>query len=305
MRKKLIITGLMLCLYVANAQKTTTFSNLYGNIEKQTHSAATPVLSSDTIVWFIPRVDLSGCRMDTLKACKSELDTFAVWLSYYSSYPEWIGSLYADEYHEKLFFKNSTESVYRQIMDLTLSVGDTFRIWDDYYHTTQVLIVDSVFYENELKHIQFNEWIGVSSPLENHKKCFIEGVGPNWGLGSGLWGGFYFACKWNNRELFYSNSDYCFENCAFRKEICHGDGISFYEGINQFYPNPVSDVLHIPSSPDVMQYALYSVLGKPVREGVLLPGQPATINMAELPSGIYVFRYIVKGVEGSKKIIKY
>jgi len=71
------------------------------------------------------------------------------------------------------------------------------------------------------------------------------------------------------------------------------------------YPNPVSDVLHISSSSDGLRYTLYSILGKPLRQGILPPYQSVTINMSGLPIGVYMLHYTSNGVERTRKIIKY
>lgn len=73
-----------------------------------------------------------------------------------------------------------------------------------------------------------------------------------------------------------------------------------YEPINDLsiFPNPVNEYLNI-QIPQALKYSLKNVLGEAVKEGIL--GGNSSINMAELPQGIYFFQ-----VENQKsyKIIK-
>jgi hypothetical protein len=63
------------------------------------------------------------------------------------------------------------------IMDLNLNPQDTFQV-----NTNEKFIVDSIFYENELKIIEFKNYKEIGLFPVNVNLRFIEGIGPNWGI---------------------------------------------------------------------------------------------------------------------------
>lgn len=210
---------------------------------------------------------------------------------------------------ERCFFVDSLGNTIL-LYDYGLQLGDTafwITVLDVFNDEELYLVVDSIStttVNGEAKKVLFFRPLSDGS-FKFIKEYWIEDVGSVHG--------FLYPTRF--RLLEAESQQKCDLTCFFQENNlvwmnpnyteCGMSGVAEHKEEKLIlYPNPVTDVLHIPSSPDVMQYALYSVLGKPVREGVLLPGQPATINMAELPSGVYVFRYIVKGVAQSKKIIK-
>ena len=150
----------------------------------------------------------------------------------------------------------------------------------------------------------------VGYPVPNN--VWIEGIGSIHGFAEGdpLWfedvSRQILLCFSDNSEATYQTG-FDFDNSP---EDCFsngfgGDVTDRPPMVVSLYPNPVSDVLHISSSSDELRYALYSILGKPLRQGILSPDQSITINMSGLPCGIYMLHYTTNGVQRTRKIIKY
>ena len=74
------------------------------------------------------------------------------------------------------------------------------------------------------------------------------------------------------------------------------------------YPNPAGDLLHIELSvAEIANVALYDLQGRVVetRHGTSLQGETATVNLQNVPAGVYLLR--VRDAEGKKymrKIVK-
>ncbi len=103
-------------------------------------------------------------------------------------FPQYIVNTESDFYSNKLYLREDSTSsklyIYSEekdfeqlIMDLNLHPKDTFQIGE-----SEKFIVDSVFYNNGLKIVQFenNRDFGMLNLEKKIKLQFIEGIGPNW-----------------------------------------------------------------------------------------------------------------------------
>lgn len=82
-----------------------------------------------------------------------------------------------DSTNSKLYIYSKESDLEYLIMDLNLNPRDTFQIGNG-----KKFIVDSVFYENDLKIVQFENYkeFGRLYQTVNIKLQFIESIGPNW-----------------------------------------------------------------------------------------------------------------------------
>lgn len=146
----------------------------------------------------------------------------------------WIGGEYfirESEDASRLYALNIRTNKEYLFFDLNLQEGDEFQFTDmsnDHYYLT--FTVDSVYIKDGLKHVQFDETIGLFGE-ELHRLTFIEGVGPN------LW-----SIPWiNYRELIN-----CFQNQTL-----------FYK--NPYVPFPCGYFLETASIPTVFSQANYTI----------------------------------------------
>jgi len=132
----------------------------------------------------------------------------------------------------------------RLIMDLSLNVGDTFRIYPNSIYYDTIVIVDSIYYENSLKKVRLN--INTYFP-GNEKLTFIEGVGTNIGIDYQVnsyffdnMGSIYLLCSYKNSVLEYLNmfTDSCSFNGVGLNEIISKNRISIF-------PNPTADFINV------------------------------------------------------------
>ena len=266
-----------------------------------------PVLTGDSCTWTIPHIDLAGHWLGTIQAVRLSGDTFSLSMTTPAGENSDYGQLYSNEASNKLYFRNAETQEELLVMDLSLEVGDHF-VRRDQYNETYELVVDSVYYEENRKHIRFSEdvpWCYYGNQFQ--RKCFIEGVGPNWGFSEkDEEGPYFFICKHEGSELYYSHPDTAvFVDCGFNEEIFIG--VRDYESSNvRLYPNPASQsfVINFTEVQDgVKQVRIFDMLGKEVMSLENPSGN--TINIANLPTGMYVVRVLGQGgKEYAVKLVK-
>lgn len=266
-----------------------------------------PVVTGNTCLWMVPRMDLAGCRIDTIQAVKGENNMYSLFL-FNSAYgtQTMYGYLYASDDNEKLYFRGFEEDEDLLIMDLSLSVGDTF-LSRGLYGEDMILIVDSVYYDYGLKHVEFVESTWDLTPQADLVKCcFIEGVGPNWGFSMKDDNAKLIICKHEDNELFYAFPDTTvFKDCGFR-EPCNGDAVVTHDKVNlNVYPNPFADKVWIESDNDISSIVVYDMFGQLLQ----VINQTASTNVYELymesyPSGVYLVRCDIGKKNEYVKIVK-
>ena len=129
------------------------------------------VAITDTTTWLVAQEQLFGRFIDTLYAKNQIDDQIEIWFGS-SGFGELflMGFLRASEDNSKLWFSPNGTSKNEELLvfDLTLEKGDTF------YLGSTLTIVDTVFYRDNLMHIEFD-----ISTIWDENLRFIEGVGPN------------------------------------------------------------------------------------------------------------------------------
>lgn len=122
----------------------------------------------------------------------------------YQDVNQLFGFLREDTIIGKAWFLYRNDTSEKLIMDLSLSIGDSFNINLDNWRPDFYSIVDSVYFLNNKKHIRFNSKIDIVNRQENY--TFIEGVSSN--------AGFTFQTEFISPN---PNSHFLF--CAFKDNI--------------------------------------------------------------------------------------
>lgn len=153
-----------------------------------------------------------------------------------------FGFLREDTINGKAWFLYRLDTSEQLIMDLNLSLGDSFKINLEQWMPEFYSIVDSVFYLNNKKHIRFNSKINIAGRQENF--TFIEGISSN--------AGFAFQTQnlspsQNSHFLFCVSKD---NISVFKNNLFNGDCFPLLGSIQKIkynsiswtlYPNPFTD----------------------------------------------------------------
>jgi len=157
------------------------------------------------------------------------------------------GFVHEDTINGKYWFLQPIGNEYREglFIDLNLNKGDTFvNFYSSQYYTDDEFIVNSVYYEEDKKIIEFN--ITQNDGENEHKIKFIEGVG--------LSNGFFMVelycardysliCKYNDDTLFYSTPSDINGNC-YREGYGSVEYNTLELNIN-IYPNPSNGLINV------------------------------------------------------------
>lgn len=202
--------------------------------------------------------------------------------------PMCIRSEYSAAQHERIYMYNSRTQTEHLISDMNLLPGDTFYLPPHHagiYPPAQAnyVIVDSVYYRYNLKHIQTNATLSVS----NQRFSFIEGIGPNTGL-QYAWEdynpemGYVLNC-FNSEYVFYKNNESPLPcNCDLT------DRNPYTKHTNDYLrQNPVKDILLLQNA-DIRGLAdIFDMKGRMCFSGAL---QPEGIEVRHLQPGIYLLK---------------
>ena len=244
----------------------------------------------DTTTWLVAQEQFSGRFIDTLYAKNQSDDKIEIWFgSQYGVEQLFLGLLRSNEDNSRLWFTpygtgNNEEML---IFDLTLEKGDTF------YLGSTLTTVDTVFYKDNLKYIEFD-----ISTIWDENLRFIEGVGPNisiaWMAHPGILEP-YVVCKYDD-ALFYVAENPNFIECTIdttdSEEFEKNDGI-------KIYPNPANGFISL-SFPQVHNYndVVFEVLSIDGRKLISKPihSELSTQDISTLPTGMYLYRFTNGGL---------
>lgn len=196
-------------------------------------------------------------------------------------------------------YSGATEKL---IMDLNLTVGDTFYV--NYYGN---LIVDSVYYLNNKKHIQFDRLIYAYDINNNYGSkpfTFIEGLGSNAGIiYQHTCCGDYLLCASKDNIQTYSDSTF------------NGSCDIYWVGINELdneskwklAPNPFNEftVLSVENKATILsKVIIYDIHGRVVKSINNINSHQVKISKDQLQTGIYFFQlYSENKIIASGKIL--
>jgi len=199
------------------------------------------------------------------------------------------------------YYIRSTNDLQKEnlFMDLGLNVGDTFVIRNPSFYNggllymgdTVKILVDSVYYVNNLKVIKTNYQLYIG-PLEYLR--FYESIGPNNGLNylyevqmsHSL---FALQCHFKDDTLYFHNPSGRVEN-----RPCHtsfGVSVLEYERniIKYVFPNPTNSLLNLDFNSEFSgTLIIYNTYGQIVIKKELKNSPNQQINVGDLPSGVYL-----------------
>ena len=135
----------------------------------------------------------------------------------FSPTAEYVGKIRQDASAGKIWYISPNNAEEYLIINLSLSIGDTFEL-PVLNNTTPIVVID-VYYIDQRKYIEFDYQTEWDEPLR-----FIEGWA-KYCLCSFWFGDFtYVACKYNEGELVYVNSNPNFDECELDPTGIHGSG---------------------------------------------------------------------------------
>ncbi len=184
-------------------------------------------------------------------------------------------------------FYNNQE---RLIMDLSLNVGDTFRIYPNCIYYDTIAIVDSVYYENSLKKVRLNIFIDIGY---YEKLTFIEGLGTNFGIDYQInpnafdfLSNVFLLCSYKDGFLTYKNTFY---------DTCYLVWLNIDKKTNlqniKVYPNPAKDVLNIQANDfSNKNVIIYNSLGQIVQSVDFT--NDIRLNLNSFKNGIYLLKIL-------------
>lgn len=250
----------------------------------------------DTTTWLVAQEQLFGRFIDTLYAKNQIDDQIEIWFgSSGFDEPIFMGFLRASEDNSKLWFSPNGTSKNEELLvfDLTLEKGDTF------YLGSTLTTVDTVFYRDNLKHIEFD-----ISTIWDENLRFIEGVGPNisvaWIAHPGILEP-YVICKYDD-ALFYVAENPNFIDCNL--DTTNSEEMDNYYEIN-IYPNPFEDCfrIYVFSLSNKTEIIILDMKGRIVFNDTLLNGYNE-ICLASLQPGSYIINFLCNKTNYKSKIIK-
>ena len=221
------------------------------------------------------------------------------------------------EDRSKLYFRTSLSNTEILLMDLNLEVGDTVDtktwIWDGVSYNDAAIVVDSVYYSNDMKHIRTNYYTSFKRPYTSDiiydTLKFIEGIGPSFGItyipsvmlaGNGSYFTYTVICYYRDEISEYRKIP--------NEWSCY---VRWWMNINDIdnmcatiYPNPIKDKLFITDLvAEKHTIKIVSQMGTVVKT-ITAYSREVEIDLKELPNGIYNIVIVNSNGSTSKKIVK-
>lgn len=163
------------------------------------------------------------------------------------------GFLREDTLQGKAWLFDTISNAEHLIMDLSLEVSDTFYCYNYNWHA-QLFTVDSVYYENNLKHVRFGSFVINQCSFQGTKIEFIEGMGCTAGL---EFQGEFDSYIYTSTLCQFKDGDRVFHSEQFNwtgECVIEGGGLDeLNQSTFEVYPNPVEDFLIIKNTLDKPQ----------------------------------------------------
>ncbi|HNW96961.1 MAG TPA: T9SS type A sorting domain-containing protein [Bacteroidales bacterium] len=206
------------------------------------------------------------------------------------------------------FYDSGLEKEYL-VMDLSLNIGDTFKLnpYAFYPQADSIAIVDSVYSKNGNKIIRINYLNHL--PANQEKLTFIEGVGPNFSV---LFQANYYIYN-PPRQLLCASKDgkYVYKN---KINISSFEDTCFYVIVNiketnvntqiKTFPNPLKEELNINfSEPYEGDFIIYNSLGCIEKNESLKNTLNYRTDIRTLKKGIYYIQFLNNKISIIKKIV--
>jgi hypothetical protein len=255
------------------------------------------VIKEDSTVFYFVQSQLAGSFVDTIRAGEKVGDAIGIWYTgeFVNRERTYAGSIRTNDDNSKLWYVNDeTETL---IFDLTLEKGDTFS------YPGESVIVDSVYYNDGRKIIEFNKVTNFDEPLK-----FIEGCGPNNTILC-EWKDPYLSfpllmCQFTLDELVYSISNSYFVNCELNTISVNKIKLSEIA----IFPNPFNShlqikALHIDNN-ILTEVRIFSHEGRLVHQEFVMFYGEEILDLSDLCPGIYFISLISDRFRMNNKVIK-
>lgn len=203
--------------------------------------------------------------------------------THYTNPPLYIGFLREDTIQGKVWFRSWLDTTERLVMDLSLTVGDSVVLGENPI-TGHHVVVDSVFYLNNRKHIRLNHQH--YTHLSDQPFMFIEGEVSTMGfyfydghLGSES---SYLLCTHKDGLQTYNFADTCFVMSTATKEIVAQLDFTVF-------PNPAEDFFNVEIKEEFTQNytgQLINITGKILQTTRLQSNSENRVYLENAPSGI-------------------
>ncbi len=212
-----------------------------------------------------------------------------------------LGKSWFLPYYSSFFTFDTTEFL---IMNLNLSVGDSFFFCVNHLNLSDFVYVDSVYYSDGRKYIQFNyqtKW--------DDKITFIEEIGPNISI---LYPKIntnikpYVACSFKDEQLIYITNNSNFVDCDIDYTLINEK--NKYSDKIIISPNPIYNTAILKfNNPYNSEYTFYlfNILGGKIQTYITY-SNIIILEKEKLKQGIYFYKLIKKPddkIVGSGKLI--
>jgi hypothetical protein len=236
--------------------------------------------------WTLKSTNLWGSRTDTLHVSG---DTIINSTNYKVVKFKNFGPRYfmnEDTTTGKIDYFSSSDSTIKTAIDLSLSLGDTFGFTAAWSSDSIIAVVDSVYNQNNRKHIRFDFELNYAG---DERLEFIEGIGSNIGLRyrdrTSVNLNPYLLCYWKNGNKEFSNKYYngeCFED-----QVGIGENSPLSQDIKVF-PNPAKSTLNVTCEKCTeVAVSIYSGTGKLIRQ-TKASQQQKRLDISQLRAGFYL-----------------
>jgi len=273
-RKTILVSLIFVCaINLLYSQASDTSSAL----EQKTDNFLS-MLNSDSISWNMAKAELERMVMfDMYCLCYPDSAYANLYVSEIDSTYFHAGKFREDLNTGQLWYENLYNAE-RLLMDMSLSVGDTFEVYMNEWST-----VEDVYYRDGRKIIQF-DWY---STMWKENLLFIEGVGRNIGF---LYGDylFYTSCKYDNDQLVYVNQNTLFIGCFLDPtNVDESTAQKAAFSITQHAGSKQLRIAGVSAFNKPIHLKVVNILGNKTSE-YTLSNDPDSVDLSHLENGVYV-----------------
>lgn len=217
------------------------------------------------------------------------------------------GFIREDTLTGRVWYFTSVDTAEALIMDLSLTVGDSFFVGGVWNSNVGYHFVDSVWSNAGKKYIRVDVEINPNTGGNTSEKLtFIEGIGTNIGIGYQdryyIDNFPYLLCSFKDGGTVYQNTHPAFLGICRYSTVGLPNTFALSEGI-MVYPNPAYNYLQLSFSDQNLQpdqLELLSISGKNVRN---FDRHETTLNIDGIPPGIYFLRVSSNKGIGIEKVV--
>ncbi len=191
----------------------------------------------------------------------------------------------------KVWYYDSDQNNEYLLMDLNLSVGDTFEIFNDISTQTEYYSVDSVYYFNNKKHIRLLNFTNLCTP-NDFQIVFIEGVGSSSGLTykNQSYKNQIVLCQTKNvvTDSIYNHYFQGYFSFLGTCDYCVSRTTELFTPTDfTIFPNPFIDRINLSSNHYSINYEIYDVVGRLIKSENTNE-RVYTVNTEDLQEGVYI-----------------